>query len=139
MVQRRCRYCERFFQPSKFQPGQSVCSESGCQRRRRSDAHRRKLASDPEYRQVCQDSSRKWRARNPEYWRRRREGTNYDPAENLSAFRGADTDGNVQLTLRPVSGLKLDEIYYFTRLDAQFPWLAAAFARRPTLEARLKA
>ena len=43
MVQRRCRYCERVFQPSKFQPGQSVCSESECQRRRRSDAHRRKL------------------------------------------------------------------------------------------------
>ena len=32
-----------------------------------------KMAGDPEYRQVCQDSSRKWRARNPEYWRRRRE------------------------------------------------------------------
>ena len=27
MVQRRCRYCERVFQPSKFQPRQSVCSE----------------------------------------------------------------------------------------------------------------
>jgi hypothetical protein len=73
MVQRRCRYCERVFQPSKFQPGQLVCSESDCQRRRRSDGHRRKIASDPEYRQVCQDSSRKWRTRNPEYWRRRRE------------------------------------------------------------------
>ena len=73
MIQRRCRYCEQTFQPSKFQPGQSVCSESACQRRRRSDGHRRKTASDPEYRQVCQDSSRKWRTRNPEYWRRRRE------------------------------------------------------------------
>src|SRR5580658_2315834 len=31
------------------------------------------MASDPEYRQVCQDSARKWRARNPDYWRRRRE------------------------------------------------------------------
>jgi hypothetical protein len=73
MVERRCRYCERVFQPSKFQPGQSVCSESDCQQRRRSDDHSQKIASDPEYRQVCQDSSRKWRARNPEYWRRRRE------------------------------------------------------------------
>jgi len=73
MVQRRCRYCERVFQPSKFQPGQSICSESDCQRRRRSDTHRRKIASDPEYRQVCRDSSRKWRTRNSEYWRRRRE------------------------------------------------------------------
>jgi hypothetical protein len=73
MVERRCRYCERVFQPSKFQPGQTVCSEADCQRRRRSDTHRRKLASDPEYRQVCQDSSRKWRNRNPDYWRQRRE------------------------------------------------------------------
>src|SRR5207245_2045507 len=54
-------------------PIQAVCSESDCQRRRRSDGHSRKIASDPEYRQVCQDSSRKWRTRNPEYWRQRRE------------------------------------------------------------------
>ena len=73
MVERRCRYCERVFQPSKFQPGQSVCSGPDCQQRRRADSRRRKIASDPEYRQVCQDSSRKWRTRNPEYWRRRRE------------------------------------------------------------------
>jgi hypothetical protein len=61
--------------------------------------------------------------------------TNYDPAENLSAFRGADTDGNVQLTLRPVSGLKLDEIYYFTRLGTRpDSFLGGAFApvARPT-------
>lgn len=73
MVERRCRYCERVFQPSKFQPGQSVCGEPDCQRRRRSDGHRRKVASDPEYRKVCEDSVRKWRTRNPDYWRQRRE------------------------------------------------------------------
>lgn len=73
MFERRCRYCERLFQPSKFRPSQSVCSEVECQRRRRSDSRHRKIASDPEYRQVCQDSARKWRSRNPEYWRRRRE------------------------------------------------------------------
>ena len=31
------------------------------------------IGSDPEYRQVCQDSCRKWRASHPDYWRRRRE------------------------------------------------------------------
>ena len=75
MVERRCRYCRQVFQPSKFQPGQLVCSGPDCQRRRRSDSRRRKIAFDPEYRQVCQDSSRKWRIRNPEYWRRRRENS----------------------------------------------------------------
>ena len=73
MVERRCRYCERIFQPSKYQPGQSVCSEPGCQRRRRADYHRQRIAADPEYRQVCLDSPQKWRAGNPDYWRRYRE------------------------------------------------------------------
>jgi hypothetical protein len=49
MVERRCRYCERIFQPSKYQPAQSVCSEPGCQGRRRADYHRQKIAADPEY------------------------------------------------------------------------------------------
>jgi hypothetical protein len=73
MVERRCRYCERVFQPSKFQPAQAVCSGVECQRRRRSESRLQRLASDPEYRQVCRDSSQKWRTSHPEYWRRRRE------------------------------------------------------------------
>jgi len=73
MVERRCLYCERSFQPSKYQSGQLVCSDSGCQRRRRADYHRQKIAADREYRQVCLDSPQKWRARNLDYWRRYRE------------------------------------------------------------------
>jgi hypothetical protein len=73
MSQRRCRYCEKTFQPSKYQPRQSVCSQPTCQQQRRSEYRRQKLATDSEYRQVCRDSSRKWRARNPEYWKRYRE------------------------------------------------------------------
>ena len=72
MVERRCRYCDRVFQPSKYQPGQLVCSDPDCQRRRRGDYHRRKIAADPEYRQVCLDSSQKWRAGNADYWRQYR-------------------------------------------------------------------
>ena len=73
MDERRCRYCEQIFQPSKFQPSQSICSDKECQCKRRSDNRRQKLAADPEYRQVCRDSARKWRNRNPEYWARRRQ------------------------------------------------------------------
>jgi len=73
MAERRFRYCEQIFQPSKYQPGQLVCSDSGCQRRRRDECHRQKIAADPEYRQVCLDSPQKWRSRNPDYWRRYRE------------------------------------------------------------------
>jgi hypothetical protein len=44
-----------------------------CQRQRRREYHRRKVAADSVYRQVCNDSSRKWRAANPGYWKRYRE------------------------------------------------------------------
>jgi hypothetical protein len=73
MGERRCRYCQQVFQPSKFQPRQTVCGEVGCQRKRRTDYHREKIAADPEYREVCRDSPRKWRARHPGYWKQYRE------------------------------------------------------------------
>jgi hypothetical protein len=73
MGERRCRYCQQVFQPSKFQRRQTVCGEAGCQRKRRTDYHREKIAADPEYREVCRDSPRKWRARHPGYWKQYRE------------------------------------------------------------------
>jgi hypothetical protein len=73
MGERVCRYCQRSFRPSKFQPAQIACSDPACQRRRRNDYHRRKAASDPVYRQVCQVSAQKWRAEHPGYWIQLRE------------------------------------------------------------------
>jgi len=49
-----------------------VCGESVCQRKRRTEYHWRKIATDPEYREVCRDSPRKWRDRNPDYWKQYR-------------------------------------------------------------------
>lgn len=69
---RRCRYCQCTFRPSKFQPRQEVCSQPDCQRQRRGDYHRSKVATDPEYRDVCRDSARKWREQHPDYWKQYR-------------------------------------------------------------------
>ena len=49
-----------------------------CQRRRRADYHRAKLVADPEYREVCHDSARKWREQHPDYWKQYRQN---HPAE----------------------------------------------------------
>jgi hypothetical protein len=73
MGERRCRYCQQVFQPSKFQRLQAVCSGAECQRKRRTEYHRNKISSDPEYREVCRDSPRKWRSRNPDYWKQYRQ------------------------------------------------------------------
>src|SRR5436190_3084840 len=50
---RCCRYCQQIFQPSRYRPQQSVCSEPDCQRRRRSDYHRERIRSDSPTPRMC--------------------------------------------------------------------------------------
>lgn len=69
---RYCRFCHRRFEPSLFHPEQTTCSDKQCQQRRRDQNRKQKLAQDVEYRQVCRDSARKWRANNAGYWQRYR-------------------------------------------------------------------
>jgi hypothetical protein len=64
---RCCRFCLLSFEPSKFRPDQSVCSQPLCQRQRRGEYHRRKIDTDPVYAQVVIDSRKKWRDAHPDY------------------------------------------------------------------------
>jgi hypothetical protein len=73
MKDRRCRYCQQAFQIDLYHPQQQVCSQPSCQRQRRRDYHRQKIASDPVYQQVCLESPRKWRSANPDYWKKYRQ------------------------------------------------------------------
>jgi hypothetical protein len=65
---RRWPYCQCCL-PSVYRRQQVVCSQAECQRQRRSDYHRQKLRTDPEYREVARDSQRKWRQAHPDYLR----------------------------------------------------------------------
>jgi hypothetical protein len=49
-----------------------VCSRPECQRQRRSDYHRNKLATGPEYHQVALESGKQWRDEHPDYRKQRR-------------------------------------------------------------------
>jgi hypothetical protein len=73
MNERRCPYCQQVFQPVPYHPQQRICSRPACQRQRRRDYHRQKIASDPVYRQVCRDSPRNWRQAHPGYWKQYRQ------------------------------------------------------------------
>lgn len=73
MNERRCRNCQQAFEPAPYHPQQQVCSRPACQRQRRRDYHRQKIASDPIYRQVCRESPRKWRQAHPGYWKQYRQ------------------------------------------------------------------
>jgi hypothetical protein len=90
MIERRCRYCDLQFQPSRCHPHQTVCSQATCQQRRRADSRRQKLISDPEYRQVCRDSARKWRGDHPGYWRQYRAAHPKTVERNLVGQRQRD-------------------------------------------------
>jgi hypothetical protein len=61
---RVCPFCGKEFQPSKYHPRQIVCSEEGCQQKRRSAFHRKKVAQDPAYAKQCRESRKKWRINN---------------------------------------------------------------------------
>ena len=90
MFQRPCRLCQGPFHPSRFHPKQSVCKAEACQQRRRREYHRRKVAADSVYRQVCNDSSQKWRAQNPDYWKRYREAHPEKAAQNRAQQQTRD-------------------------------------------------
>jgi hypothetical protein len=72
MQQKTCPYCMQEFPRSRFHPEQAVCSSLDCQRRRRADYHRKKLANDAVYWAACQDSKKEWKKNNPSYLRRYR-------------------------------------------------------------------
>jgi hypothetical protein len=69
---RRCLYCRSLFLPSRHRPQQRVCSRPDCQRQRRTNSRRQKLATDLEYRQVVRDSRKKWWDEHPNYQNERR-------------------------------------------------------------------
>lgn len=87
---RPCRYCAKPFQPSRFHPEQTACSSKPCQDQRRAANRSQKLASDAEYREVCRDSARKWRAANKGYWKQYRARNPQSAAQNCDQQRQRD-------------------------------------------------
>ena len=67
MKKRVCPHCKQEFSPNRFHPEQVVCSFPLCQRQRRTEYHRRKIATDPAYRELCANSRTYWKEKNPEY------------------------------------------------------------------------
>ena len=92
MALRLCRYCQQSFTPARFRPDQAVCSQPDCQRQRRSDYHRSKLETDPEYAEVARDSQRKWREANPDYQRTYRQNHPQSANQNRQRQQGRDRD-----------------------------------------------
>ena len=103
-----------------------MCSAKPCQQQRRSQNRDRKLALDAEYRQVCRDSARKWRANHPGYWRQ---------------YRAAKPDGvernRTQQRQRDLRR-RLVDLANNNSATTQVVILPGSLRRRPLLEASCK-
>jgi len=87
---RCCRYCQQIFQPSRYRPQQSVCSEPDCQRRRRSDYHRERIRRDSTYAEDVRASQKKWQQAHPDYWTQYRQQHPEAAERNRSRQRQRD-------------------------------------------------
>ena len=87
MDQHCCRFCQKQFQPSRFQTEQTVCSDRSCQQRRGGQSRKQQLVADPEYRAVCRDSVRKWRVDHAGYWKQYRAAKPESVARNRTQQR----------------------------------------------------
>lgn len=65
---RACKHCHRLFIPVR-NPQQQFCSRSKCQNVRKSTWRREKLKHDSDYRENQNQACRRWRKKNPHYWK----------------------------------------------------------------------
>jgi hypothetical protein len=106
LPRRRCRFCQQSFEPSKFRPDQSVCSQPDCRRKRRNEYHRDKIASDAEYAQVVRDSRHKWREAHPDYQKTYRQAHAAGVERNRMLQKSRDSKRRAQLLVK--NNLALD-------------------------------
>ena len=123
---RSCPYCQRLFVPSAFRPHQRVCTREECQRRRRTDYHRHKRQTDPDYYQACLESQEKWRSQHPDYQRQYRQAHPASVLKNRKAQAVRDRKRRLQHLVK--NNLALD----LKRVPAEV-WLMG-----PELEALVK-
>jgi hypothetical protein len=68
-MEKRCLCCQRRFIPHPAVQHQRYCSDLECQKTRKRNWQKEKLASDSDYRANQVDAQRQWRRRNRDYWR----------------------------------------------------------------------
>jgi hypothetical protein len=145
-----CPYCLQPFEPSKCHPGQVVCSRAECQRQRRTDYRRRRLAADPAYAEKCRQSARQWRKQHPGYWDEYRQAHPLSTARNRDQQQARDrkqhlvnlANNTLASDLKPcpatiwLLGAELHGLANNTLATAQL-WILEAHPRRPPAPAHL--
>ena len=69
----RCAHCRCLVLPNPRGKTQRFCSNKACQRARKAQWQRAKLAMAPEYRANQRDCQPRWQQQHPQYWRQYRQ------------------------------------------------------------------
>jgi hypothetical protein len=99
-----------------------VCGRPECQKQRRAEYHRQRIATDPEYAEVVRDSRRKWRQAHPDYQQRYRQSHPASVERNRQLQGGRDARRRAQFLVK--NNLALD----LKRCSAE-AWLIGPAAR----------
>ena len=83
-----------------------MCGLLECQRRRRAESHRQRIATDPEYAEVVRDSRRKWRQAHRDYQQRYRQSHPTAAERNRQLQHGRDARRRAQFLVK--NNLALD-------------------------------
>ena len=65
----RCINCHQLFRRRPQNKEQAYCSQKPCQRARKTNWERQKLASDPDYQQNRKASQKAWQESHRDYWK----------------------------------------------------------------------
>ena len=71
--QLRCAHCNCLFKANARVKNQRYCSEKDCQRARKNLWQKEKMANDPDYKANQRECQKRWRKRNPGYWKKYRD------------------------------------------------------------------
>ena len=122
MQKRVCPHCKQEFSSDRFHPEQVVCSFPPCQRQRRTEYHRRKVADDPAYRDLCENSRTYWKEKNPDYPKQYR-------AKSKNANAAADkNESALAEVFRLLGHAKNTSALTVTRCFIEVLWVAGADA-----------
>lgn len=69
----RCAHCRCLFVPNPRAKTQRFCAHKACQRARKAQWQREKMATDPDYRGNQRDCQHRWQHQHPQYWREYRQ------------------------------------------------------------------
>ena len=99
-----------------------MCGRPECQKQRRAEYHRQRIAADPEYAEVVRDSRRKWRQSHADYQQQYRQSHPAAVERNRQLQRARDARRRAQFLVK--NNLALD----LKRCSAE-AWLIGPAAR----------